>query len=223
MTRHDHAAENRTSGGAPPAPPDERPPSPLNLPNLLSAVRLVGAFVVLGMAWFGADRLLLPLIAMLLVTDWFDGLLAVRWHQRTEVGAQLDSLADVTFYTAVLVALGWFQSEVVLAEWPWLLPGMVVYGVNALLGLARFQRLPTYHTRAAKLGWTLAVLAILGVLIAGKGWPLRWAGAWVLATNLEALLITCVLPRPAVDVPSLMHALELRRREKAGIKDDVAS
>lgn len=213
MTPSDGSSDRLPTGEAPPSVDEQFSPQPWNLPNLLSAIRLAGAFVVLGLTWAEAERLLLPVIAVLLVTDWFDGLLAVRWHQRTVVGAQLDSLADVSFYSAVLLALGWFQSDVVWSEWPWLLPGMVVYVVNALVGLARFRRFPTYHTRAAKLGWILAVLAILGVLVAGKGWPLRWAGVWVLGTNLEALLITCLLRRPAVDVPSLGAALERRRHE----------
>lgn len=193
-------------------------PSIANVPNALSGLRFVGAFVIAGLALAGLDSFLIPTIVLLMITDWLDGKIAVRWHQQTVFGSRLDSLADVSFYSAALFALAWLHTEVVRSEVVWLLPAMGVYLLNSVWGWIRFGRIPTYHTRAAKIAWLLCTLAILGVLTAREGWPLRWAGMWVLLVNLEALLITLVLPRGAVDVPSLYHALR-RRSQATGVKD----
>lgn len=182
-----------------------------NVPNLLSGIRFVGAFAIVGLALLGLDSYLIPTIVVLMLTDWFDGKIAVRFHQQTAFGARLDSLADVSFYSAALFAMAWLRTELVLAELGWLIPGMAAYLVNCLLGLARFGQVPTYHTRGAKIAWLFSTLAILGVLGARLGWPLRAAGVWVLLVNLEAILITLTLPRCEVDVPSLYHAIKLRR------------
>lgn len=188
----------------------------LNLPNCLSAIRLVGAFVVVGLVLFVPAPPLAPVILLLLATDWIDGKLAVLWRQQTTFGARLDSLADITFYLAVLFALGWIHTTQVVAELPLALVGMGVYLVNAAAGWYRFGQFPSYHTRGAKIAWFLSGLAILGVLSLGQGWPLRWAAVWVVLVNLEALMITWALPSAAVDVSSLWRALQIRRqRERA--------
>ncbi len=188
-------------------------PSIFNLPNLLSGIRFLGSFLIVALALSSGGDWLLPTTLVLILTDWFDGRIAVRWHQRTAFGARLDSLADVTFYSAVLLALAWLHTDVVWAEKWWIVPGAVVYALNGLVGQVKFGRFPSYHTRGAKLAWVASLLVILGVLVAGQGWPIRVAGVWVLLVNLEALLITCVLPSAHVDVPGLAAALRIRRDE----------
>lgn len=207
----DHRSGNPEIGGK--AASSATPPRQhiANLPNLLSGIRFLGAFAIVGLALLGLDSYLIPAIVVLMLTDWFDGKIAVRLHQQTAFGARLDSLADVSFYSAALFAMAWLHADLVLAELGWLLPGMAAYLVNSVLGLARFGHIPTYHTRGAKIAWLFSTLAILGVLGAGQGWPLRAAGVWVLLVNLEAILITLTLPRCEVDVPSLYHAVKLRR------------
>ncbi|MBX7168001.1 MAG: CDP-alcohol phosphatidyltransferase family protein [Pirellulales bacterium] len=189
------------------------------VPNVLSAIRLAGAPVVVGLALAGGGPYLLPLIVVLLVTDWIDGKLAIALRQQTALGARLDSLADVTFYASVLFALVYLQTDLVLGEAAWIVPAAIGYAVSCVAGLVKFGRIPTYHTRGAKIGWLLASLAILLVFAAGAAWPLRVAGVWTLLVNLEALAITLVLPEAAVDVPSVLQALA---RRQARSQDEFA-
>ena len=188
------------------------PSSIYNLPNFLSGVRFVGSFVLAGLALAGGGPFLLPLAFVLIMTDWVDGKIAIAWKQRTVIGARLDSLADVTFYASVLFALWWLKSDLIWAEGLWLFPGIIAYGVSCLLGLMKFGHIPTYHTRGAKAGWLLGSLTILAVFGGDWGWPIRLLGLWVLLVNIEAILITLVLPAPQVDLPTLYHAILARRR-----------
>jgi CDP-diacylglycerol--glycerol-3-phosphate 3-phosphatidyltransferase len=187
----------------------------INLPNLLSGIRFLGSFVLVGLAMAGGGPVVLPLIVVLLMTDWIDGKLAILLNQRTTFGARLDSLADVTFYVAVLIALCWLKSDLVIGEVNWIWPAIVAYGTSCLVGLMKFGRIPTYHTRGAKTAWLLATLAILLVFAKGWVWPLRFVGAWVFLVNIEAILITLTLPKAQVDIATLYHAVRARRETPA--------
>jgi CDP-diacylglycerol--glycerol-3-phosphate 3-phosphatidyltransferase len=79
-----------------------------NLPNLLSASRLVATvlvfiFVLLNQPWAFAVATVLFLLASL--TDYFDGYLARRLHVVSSLGVFLDLTADKVFVVAILVAL----------------------------------------------------------------------------------------------------------------------
>ena len=201
------------------APGAENPPrgsqpqvSRLNLPNLLSGTRFLGSFVLVAVAWFDYTALVLPLFLVLLVSDWIDGKLAILWKQQTPFGARLDSLADVTFYLAVLLALVRLKSELMLAEVVWIVPPAVAYLLSCLVGWIKFRRIPAYHTRAAKTGWLLVGLVVLAAFARDWHWPIRVLAIWVLLVNVEAMLISLVLPESLVDVASLNHAWVARRR-----------
>jgi phosphatidylglycerophosphate synthase len=67
----------------------------LTAPNVVSCIRFLLLPGLLGLAWFGRDRLFLLVLTLSLLTDLLDGQLA-RWlNQRTELGAKLDSWADL--------------------------------------------------------------------------------------------------------------------------------
>jgi hypothetical protein len=55
-------------------------------------------------------------------------------------------------------------------------------------------------------------LAILAVFADYHRWPLRVAMVAVTLTNIEATLITCILPTWVTDLPSLWHAFRLKKQ-----------
>jgi len=224
MTREENITRaNATSASdASRRPTDFAPtPSPINLPNFFSAMRFLGSFVLVAMAARGGSPLLVPLLVCLILTDWVDGKLAVFLHQRTVFGARLDSLADVTFYGAMLIVLLMLKSTVIRGEFAWIVPAIASYAVSSLVGLVKFHRVPTYHTRAAKTCWLLGALATLAMLADWSVWPLRIAAAGVVLTNVEAMLITLILTESRVDVASLYHALRLRRLAHSTLLEDI--
>ncbi len=77
----------------------------MNLPNLLTLIRilLIPVFVIMIM-----DKLFgwaLVTFAIAGITDGMDGLIARVTHQRTELGAYLDPIADKLLLTAAFVTL----------------------------------------------------------------------------------------------------------------------
>jgi CDP-diacylglycerol--glycerol-3-phosphate 3-phosphatidyltransferase len=187
--------------------PDAQPaPRLLNFPNALSAVRLVGSPFLVVFALADRAEWCLGLFVVLWLTDWLDGKLAVLWNLRTPFGAVVDTAADVTLYIAAVVAVGILSWDVIRAELPWVVTGVASYFVNVVVGLLRFRRVPSYHTRMAKTSAFLAGVAIVGLFAGWSVWALRLAAAAVVVTNLEAVAISLVLTERRVDVPSIFHA-----------------
>jgi cardiolipin synthase (CMP-forming) len=190
--------------------------TPLNVPNALSALRIALAPVLVLLAWHGASRAFLYCFALALATDIADGKLA-RWlRQTSELGARLDSWGDFLTYLAVPLCAYWLRPDLVRDEWQAFAIAVVSYAIPIAIGFAKYHRLTSYHTRAA----VLAAYAIGGsTLLAfagGPTWPFRIAVGVLALAELEEIAITLILPRWRADVPSLRHALQVRRELAPG-------
>lgn len=181
------------------------------VPNALSGLRLLGIAPLLWLAWRGDRALFVGLLVLLLLSDWIDGKLAIWLEQRTELGARLDSGTDAMLYGAVALSVWWLVPEIILAHRAWLLGVLGTWILSSAVGFVRFGKLPSYHTRAAKLGWLVAGIVILYTVWTGDDAGVPWALALVVATNVEAIAVGLVLPEWRTDVPSVWHALRIRR------------
>lgn len=77
-----------------------------HIPNLLTALRIVAAFVplaVLATAPQTAAGVGLLLLVVAAATDYFDGLLARTWNITSRVGQVLDSIADKLILASLIV------------------------------------------------------------------------------------------------------------------------
>ncbi len=184
----------------------------MTVPNLLCVVRLLGSFVLLGFAFAGWRQGFLGLFLFLAATDWIDGKLAVWLNQRTVLGARLDSWADAALYSALLIGGFWLGGERLRGELVWVVPALISYGITTLVGILKFKRWPSYHTRAAKTCWFLISMSAIAMLVDWSLWPLRITMVAVVLTNLEATGISIVLRKWEADVPSILHAWRIRLR-----------
>ena len=86
---------------------------PLNLPNLLTWLRILLIPLVIGVfylpvRWLGyeqANWLATVFFVVAAITDWFDGYLARKLDQTTAFGAFLDPVADKLMVAAALIVL----------------------------------------------------------------------------------------------------------------------
>lgn len=156
----------------------------LTLPNILSALRLLGVPVFLWLILVPeADGWAIVLLVVSGFTDWLDGYLARRWNQITRVGQLLDPIADRLYILATLIGLllrgivpWWFvvillSRDVLMAGVLWVLKRRDVVGlpVHFLGKAATFNLLyafpllligdgATWWAEPAKIfGWAFAV------------------------------------------------------------------
>ncbi len=188
-----------------------RTPNRLTWPNLLTTARLVGAFVLAAIATEGDERLFVALYLGLAATDWLDGKLAILLDQRSTFGARLDTWADAALYAALLFGLILMQGPVLANEATWVAALVLSHVLSVGLSLRRFGRWPSYHTRTAKAGWLLAIIAVVCLFVWHLTWPLEIALAWAVVANIEAVLITLRLDHWRTDVGSLWRVIAERK------------
>lgn len=214
--RADGATDGRRGSGdaASPAMDDAGAPRVVTVPNVITVLRMAATVLLLFLAHAGRGPLFLAVLIACIASDWIDGKLAILLDQRTAIGSRLDSVADVLLYTALVPCAWWLRPEFIGSE-TWLLAATgLSYALTAVTGLARFRRVPAYHTRGAKVCWFLIAVGVIFLFAGGSFWPARIAMVAVVLTNLEATAISLTLRRPAFDVPSIRDALR-RRREHA--------
>lgn len=181
--------------------------------NFLSLLRLVGSVVLIPVAINSDREIFLGLFLFLAITDWLDGKIAVLFDQRTEIGARLDSWADAALYSALVFAVLWLYTDVMIENLVWLLLPVASYAGSTLFGFYKYGRWPSYHTRAAKTSWLFTLAAVVSLFLDWSLMPFYIASAAVTLTNLEALAITAISPRWRADVASVVQAWQHKRAQ----------
>ena len=155
----------------------------LTVPNVLSALRLVGVPVFLWLIVNRHDGWALLVLMASGVTDYLDGKIARHFHLVSRVGALLDPLADRLYILTTLLALAWRQVI------PWWLVGVLLareaFMSLVLLWLRRndLGPLPVHFVGKAATFNLLYAFPLL--LLADGGWalselarPVGWGFAW---------------------------------------------
>ena len=161
-------------------------PGWFNVPNVLTATRIVLAPVFLWRYLVGDEDGALIAFAVAAGTDALDGLAARLLRQQTRLGAFLDAAADKLLMASALIALA------VKGQVPWWLTGVVV-GRDVLLAagsifLAAHQApIPVRPTRVGKYATALVALIVVVVLVADyHDTPLARSAPWIAVMGMLA-------------------------------------
>jgi CDP-diacylglycerol--glycerol-3-phosphate 3-phosphatidyltransferase len=111
----------------------------LNLPNLLTILRLIAApcvaimFLYFNRPW--ADWFALVLFVGAAATDFIDGYLARAWKQESKLGAMLDPIADKAMVVIALLVITGFSG---MNPWILLPATMIIFREVFVSGLREF-------------------------------------------------------------------------------------
>lgn len=163
-----------------------------NVPNVLSGIRLIMAFMVVGAIPAQAYTLALVLFVIAASTDWIDGWWARKFDQVTQLGRILDPFCDKMIICGTYIVLA-----VEMQDYPWYAAitgwmAVVVMGREMLVTALRSFIEQSGGDFSAKMAGKLkmvfqcvAVGAALVVLIYGRGQEevsLQASPAWVNGT-----------------------------------------
>lgn len=152
----------------------------VTLPNLLSALRLVGVPIFVWLILGDHDGPALVLLMVAGFTDYLDGKIARRFHMESRLGAILDPMADRLYIVATIICLAvrgilplWVVFALVLRE----------FFILAMAPTVRRHRLPLppvhFVGKAATFNllyaFPLLLLSDGGSDAAGIARPLAWA------------------------------------------------
>ena len=128
-----------------------------HLPNILSALRLLGAVCLLLNDPAGAAFWVI--YGLCGVSDMVDGYLARRLHAESKTGAVLDSVADIGFVACCAIRL---LPVLPIPTWLWIWAGSIVLIkiINQISALVVHKRLCFPHTKANKLTGLLLFMAV---------------------------------------------------------------
>jgi CDP-diacylglycerol--glycerol-3-phosphate 3-phosphatidyltransferase len=192
---------------------------PAAVPYLLVALRFVCGLAMVGVAVakiaYGGP-LCAALLAIGVVSDIYDGVIARRLGSDTDLLRLLDSRCDLVFWTAATGAAVLLHPALLARTWPIILVFAVLEASVHIVSFARFRREASPHHLLSKLfALSLWVLLTLLLITGDGGWLQAFVFALGVASELEALAITLALPSWRRDVRNLGEALALRRAARA--------
>lgn len=125
-------------------------PSRLNIPNCITSARIAGTVVLLFLTPLTPIYFLIYTLCG--ISDILDGWIARKTNVSSEFGAKLDSIADLLFYTLVIIRLLPVLWKL-LPTWIWYcVGGVVLLRVAAYLTAAvKFRRFASLHTKLNKI------------------------------------------------------------------------
>lgn len=181
------------------------------IPNIISMTRIIVTPFLILIGWAHQAAVFLVLLALLLISDFFDGCLARRLHQETRLGAQLDTVGDVLL-TIFSITGGWLLwPERVEPEAPFFFSMLGLLGLSGLICLIKYRHFPTYHAWSAKISTAVAGAGVWLLFAGITPWVFRMAIAVLAVSAVEEILITLILPSWRPNVPTVFHAVRLRK------------
>jgi len=158
------------------------------------------------------DGRVLALVTIAFFTDYFDGVIARALGVATRGLRQADSIVDTAFYVALAVVTFRLHPQVVRRHLTPLALCLGTLAVWAVVDLWRWRAAAGFHAWSAKA--FAAALGAWAVALYGFGAD----GPWMVAacamgtfSHVEGIAISFALPSHVTDVPTLAHALRLRR------------
>ena len=191
----------------------------------LTVLRLLLAPVLVWLVYAGAPGMVFAGVVLLaFVSDYFDGVIARRLGVASAELRHFDSRADLVFYATAAWAVWRLHPEVVRSV---AVPALIVVGldlVRHVFDFTKFGKDVAYHAWSSKV-WGLS-LALALVLLLGFGivQPFVWITvALGLIAQTEGLLISVALPVWTHDVPTLIHALRIRKLQYEAQQESLSS
>lgn len=159
-----------------------------NLPNILSYARIAGTIWLILMK--PLTPLFLTIYTITGVTDILDGAIARKYGTTSEKGAKLDSIADLLFYTLILIRI-FPVMWVTLPKKIWIMVGAILLVRFVSYGTAakKYHRFASLHTYLNKVTG-LMVFLVPYAIISPAAIPYCW-GVCVVAMigSIEELVM----------------------------------
>lgn len=166
-----------------------------NIPNILSAYRLLTFPLLLWLIWKGDRNLFIVLLSINLITDILDGLIARTFKLSTEFGAKLDSLADITTHIAAFTAFFVLERDFVMSHLWAFVSIFALWMIPQIVCLLRFRHNPHLHLYSNKIAGYFQGIFIFTYFNWGNS-DLYFYTMWTVTilAFLEELVVVAAIP-----------------------------
>lgn len=185
----------------------------LNVPNALSAYRILALPFIVWSIVQGNKQLYITLLCINLVTDILDGLIARAFKLETELGARLDSLADIGTYLMAFSGMIVLERRFVSEHSSAFFTLVVLYALPQAIALIRFKRATSFHLYSSKVTGYVQGIFIFTYFLFGFSQLYFWLMIVIsCAAYLEALVLVLWLPKLRSNVKGLYWILKSSER-----------
>lgn len=184
-----------------------------NIPNILSVYRLVALPLILWAIFSGHHDVFFILIMVNLVTDILDGWIARTFHLETELGAFLDSTADMGTYLAAVTGFIVLENDFITAHGFYFILLVACYILPQATAFIRFGRNTSYHLYSNKItGYIQGIFVLLYYLEKAPVFYFYFMIVFSCLAYLESFIITLFIPRLRSNVKGIYFMLKENKR-----------
>ncbi len=183
----------------------------VNLPNLVSLIRILMAPVLLYFAFMQQPNWFMGTLLFAVFTDVLDGFLARTLNQITTMGSHLDSWGDFVIYNTMAVCAWILWPDILQREMLYFILIVLSFMLPAIIGFIKFRMFTSYHTWSVKVAVFVTVVSYVLLFTGLVDWPFRVAAVFCLYAGIEEIAITLLVRREYVDVRSFWQALKYNR------------
>lgn len=183
----------------------------INLPNLISLIRILLAPVLFYFAFTQQPHWFIGALLVAVFTDVLDGFVARTLNQITATGSRLDSWGDFIIYSTMAICAWILWPEIILREKPYFIIIVLSFTLPVAIGFMKFHTVSSYHTWSVKLAVAITVIGYILLFTGLLDWPFRLAALFCLYAAIEQIAITLLIRHELVDVRTVWQALKYKK------------
>jgi CDP-diacylglycerol--glycerol-3-phosphate 3-phosphatidyltransferase len=168
--------------------------------------------VLLYFALNGKPYWFLAVLIFSVFTDVLDGFVARQLNLVSDTGAHLDSIGDFSIYSTITLGAYLLWPQTVLDEIVYVSIIVLSFALPTLVGLIKFHALTGYHTISVKVAVAFTLFSYVLLFADISPWPFRIASLLCCYAAMEEVAISLILKHERVDVLSLWHALQYKKK-----------
>lgn len=185
------------------------------IPSILLYSRIPAALAMILLAWLqptGYAGIIIGILIYGVVSDFLDGFTARMWSISTEHMRKADSNVDQLFWLCAAAAT-YIIAPQFYHQYIWLIAALLILeGLAYLISYLRFRNIVATHAILSKLWVVTLLLTFIQVVYTGSSSTVFLTCFWVgLISRLEIVCIMLLLRNWVNDVPSVYHAIQLRK------------
>ena len=175
----------------------------INLPNFITILRILGTLLLVFVAPMSAWFFILYSFAGF--TDILDGYIARRTKTTSDIGAKLDSIADLLFYSVMLLKIMPILLDTLpTAMWIAINSTVVLRLVSYAVAAWKYHRFASLHTWMNKATGAL-VFGIPYMISLPVALPYCWTGCTIAAlATVEELLLHLFVKNYSTKIKSIL-------------------
>lgn len=184
------------------------------IPLMLIYSRIVFGIIIIALAVLKplhARSIIITLIALGLLSDIFDGIIARKLNISTARLRRMDSNADQFFWLCIVTGAYILSPEFFKDNLILIVILLLAEAVCYVICFIKFKKEVATHAISSKI-WVLLLFAtLIQVIASGNSVILFYVCFYVgIATRLEIISILLILKQWTNDIPSVFHAVSIR-------------